>query len=82
MWVCNAAPAPAAAGFPASKLFGQGVSYTYDDVIFLPGHINFAAHEVRGHSGGAAAGLHPCIPSCRPAGRRWGALLAAAHARK
>ena len=35
------------AGFPASKLFGQGVSYTYDDVIFLPGHINFAAHEVR-----------------------------------
>ncbi|GAB4823609.1 hypothetical protein N2152v2_010655 [Parachlorella kessleri] len=33
-------------GFPASKLFGQGVSYTYDDVIFLPGHINFAAHEV------------------------------------
>jgi hypothetical protein len=24
-----------------------GVCYTYDDVIFLPGHIFFAAHEVR-----------------------------------
>ncbi|PRW33277.1 IMP dehydrogenase [Chlorella sorokiniana] len=33
-------------GFTAAKLFGQGVSYTYDDVIFLPGHINFGAHEV------------------------------------
>ncbi|KAL4519348.1 hypothetical protein Ndes2526A_g00437 [Nannochloris sp. 'desiccata'] len=33
-------------GFPASKLFGQGTSYTYDDVIFLPGHIYFGAHEV------------------------------------
>lgn len=27
-------------------MFGQGVSYTYDDVIFLPGHINFGAHQV------------------------------------
>jgi len=35
------------AGLPASRLFGQGVSFTYDDVIFLPGHIDFAAHEVR-----------------------------------
>lgn len=42
-----AAAARAAAGFTAAKLFGQGVSYTYDDVIFLPGHINFGAHEVR-----------------------------------
>lgn len=40
-------PLLAAAGFTAAKLFGQGVSYTYDDVIFLPGHINFGAHEVR-----------------------------------
>lgn len=27
-------------------MFNQGVSYTYDDVIFLPGHINFGAHQV------------------------------------
>jgi IMP dehydrogenase len=27
-------------------MFGQGVSYTYDDVIFLPGHIDFGAHQV------------------------------------
>ncbi|KAL4439899.1 hypothetical protein ABPG75_002900 [Micractinium tetrahymenae] len=33
-------------GYSAPKLFGQGVSYTYDDVIFLPGHIHFGAHEV------------------------------------
>mmetsp|Transcript_47160 Transcript_47160/g.90038 ORF Transcript_47160/g.90038 Transcript_47160/m.90038 type:complete len:508 (+) Transcript_47160:63-1586(+) len=33
-------------GYPASKAFGQGVCYTYDDVIFLPGHIYFPAHEV------------------------------------
>ena len=33
-------------GYPASKLFGQGTSYTYDDVIFLPGHIDFGAHDV------------------------------------
>lgn len=33
-------------GFAAAQLFNQGVSYTYDDVIFLPGHINFAANEV------------------------------------
>lgn len=34
------------AAYPASKLFGQGVSFTYDDVIFMPGHINFGAHDV------------------------------------
>lgn len=28
-------------------MFGQGVSYTYDDVIMLPGFIDFAANEVR-----------------------------------
>ncbi|KDD73854.1 hypothetical protein H632_c1785p0, partial [Helicosporidium sp. ATCC 50920] len=33
-------------GIPASRLFGVGTSYTYDDVIMLPGHINFGAHEV------------------------------------
>lgn len=33
-------------GYTAPRLFGQGVSYTYDDVIFLPGHINFGAHQV------------------------------------
>jgi hypothetical protein len=35
------------AGYSAAQLFGQGVTYTYDDVIFLPGHIDFAAHDVR-----------------------------------
>jgi len=34
-------------GFSAAQLFGQGVSYTYDDVIMHPGHISFPAHEVR-----------------------------------
>eukprot|EP00775_Hariotina_reticulata_P004723 gene4724-4973_t len=33
-------------GFTAAQLFGQGVSYTYDDVIMHPGHISFPAHEV------------------------------------
>ena len=33
-------------GVPAERLFGQGYSYTYDDVILHPGHISFAAHEV------------------------------------
>ena len=33
------------AGYTAAQLFGQGTTYTYDDVIFLPGHINFGAHE-------------------------------------
>lgn len=39
--------AASAAGFSAAKLFSQGVSYTYDDVIFLPGHIHFGADQVR-----------------------------------
>lgn len=34
------------AGLPAARLFGQGITYTYDDVIFHPGHIYFGAHEV------------------------------------
>lgn len=33
-------------GLSAARLFGQGITYTYDDVIFHPGHIHFAAHEV------------------------------------
>ncbi|KAK9837221.1 hypothetical protein WJX84_006343, partial [Apatococcus fuscideae] len=33
-------------GFPASRLFGQGFSYTYDDIIFHPGHIDFGANQV------------------------------------
>lgn len=33
-------------GFTSTQLFNQGVCYTYDDVIFHPGHINFGAHEV------------------------------------
>lgn len=33
-------------GLPAARLFGQGITYTYDDVIFHPGHIYFGAHEV------------------------------------
>ncbi|XP_031125979.1 inosine-5'-monophosphate dehydrogenase-like [Ipomoea triloba] len=33
-------------GFPAVKLFNQGYSYTYDDVIFLPGYIDFPADAV------------------------------------
>ncbi|KAF6136582.1 hypothetical protein GIB67_029752 [Kingdonia uniflora] len=33
-------------GFSAKRLFTQGFSYTYDDLIFLPGYIDFAADEV------------------------------------
>ena len=33
-------------GFSAARLFSQGVSYTYDDVIFLPGYIDFPADAV------------------------------------
>ncbi len=51
-------------GFPASKLFGQGVSYTYDDVIFLPGHINFSADQASGlrvAAGGSYFILRPAM---------------------
>ena len=34
------------AGYSAKQLFSQGICYTYDDVIFHPGHIHFGAHEV------------------------------------
>ncbi|KAG2491126.1 hypothetical protein HYH03_010570 [Edaphochlamys debaryana] len=33
-------------GYTAAQLFNQGICNTYDDVIFHPGHINFAANEV------------------------------------
>ncbi|XVE99010.1 hypothetical protein REPUB_Repub03eG0159500 [Reevesia pubescens] len=33
-------------GFSGSKLFGQGYSYTYDDVIFLPHYIDFPSDAV------------------------------------
>ncbi|OQU88415.1 hypothetical protein SORBI_3002G029600 [Sorghum bicolor] len=32
--------------FSAARLFSQGVSYTYDDVIVLPGYIDFPADAV------------------------------------
>eukprot|EP00894_Picocystis_sp_ML_P001131 jgi/Pico_ML_1/51648/g225.t1 len=34
-------------GYDAAKLFTQGVCYTYDDVIFHPGHIDFSVDEVK-----------------------------------
>ncbi|GKV29490.1 hypothetical protein SLEP1_g38417 [Rubroshorea leprosula] len=33
-------------GFPACKLFSQGYSYSYDDVIFLPHYIDFPTEAV------------------------------------
>ncbi|EPS73956.1 hypothetical protein M569_00794, partial [Genlisea aurea] len=33
-------------GFPARRLFSQGYSYTYDDVIFLPHYIDFPVDAV------------------------------------
>ena len=36
----------AAVGFAGPRLFSLGVSYTYDDVIFLPGYIGFPADAV------------------------------------
>jgi IMP dehydrogenase len=33
-------------GFSAAALFKQGFSYTYDDLIFHPGYINFAVDDV------------------------------------
>ena len=45
---CNGASADEVCdGFTGAQLFSQGVCYTYDDVIFHPGHIFFGAHEVR-----------------------------------
>ncbi|XP_076926098.1 inosine-5'-monophosphate dehydrogenase 2-like [Bidens hawaiensis] len=34
-------------GFSATKLFSQGYSYTYDDVIFLPHYIDFPTDSVQ-----------------------------------
>jgi hypothetical protein len=71
---------PLNTGFTAAQLFGQGVSYTYDDVIMHPGHISFAAHEVRQTHAAAAACLweQPCFvsgsrpqpPACSNGSRR------------
>jgi hypothetical protein len=47
------------AGYTASQLFGQGVSYTYDDVILHPGHIYFGAHEVRACAAAVGWGSRP-----------------------
>ncbi|XP_030547969.2 inosine-5'-monophosphate dehydrogenase-like isoform X2 [Rhodamnia argentea] len=33
-------------GYSAQRLFHQGYSYTYDDVIFLPGYIGFPVEQV------------------------------------
>ncbi|CAN4118502.1 unnamed protein product [Withania somnifera] len=33
-------------GFSSEKLFNQGYSYTYDDIIFLPGYIDFPTDAV------------------------------------
>ncbi|KAG0587505.1 hypothetical protein KC19_2G169500 [Ceratodon purpureus] len=33
-------------GFTAGALFKQGLSYTYDDLIFHPGYIDFAVDDV------------------------------------
>ncbi|KAJ7543823.1 hypothetical protein O6H91_09G053800 [Diphasiastrum complanatum] len=33
-------------GLPAEKLFSKGYSYTYDDLIFHPGYIDFATDSV------------------------------------
>lgn len=33
-------------GFAAERLFAQGYSYTYDDVIFLPHYIDFSTDAV------------------------------------
>ncbi|ESW21179.1 hypothetical protein PHAVU_005G048700 [Phaseolus vulgaris] len=42
----NSTSLPFEDGFAADKLFTQGFSYTYDDVIFLPHYIDFAAEAV------------------------------------
>ncbi|XP_052178391.1 inosine-5'-monophosphate dehydrogenase 2-like [Diospyros lotus] len=39
--------APIDDGFPAERLFNQGYSYTYDDVIFLPHYIDFPTDAVQ-----------------------------------
>lgn len=34
-------------GFPAVKFFNQGYSYTYNDIIFHPGYIDFIANAIQ-----------------------------------
>ncbi|KAJ7982089.1 Inosine-5'-monophosphate dehydrogenase [Quillaja saponaria] len=43
----NFTPPPTEDGFGAEKLFNQGYSYTYDDVIFLPHYIDFPTDAVQ-----------------------------------
>ena len=38
----------AGVGLTAARLFSQGTTFTYDDIIFHPGHIDFAANQVSG----------------------------------
>ncbi|XP_059295746.1 inosine-5'-monophosphate dehydrogenase 2-like [Lycium ferocissimum] len=52
-------------GFSASRLFNQGYSYTYDDVIFLPGYIDFPTDDVT-LSTNLTRNIHlsiPCVSS-------------------
>ncbi|GAB4852983.1 hypothetical protein Ancab_017172 [Ancistrocladus abbreviatus] len=45
--MADAARAAIEDGFPADKLFNQGYSYTYDDVICLPHYIDFPTDSVQ-----------------------------------
>ncbi|XP_010239381.1 inosine-5'-monophosphate dehydrogenase-like [Brachypodium distachyon] len=48
-------------GFSAERLFSQGVSYTYDDIILHPGFIDFPA-DVVDLSRGVSLSI-PCVAS-------------------
>ncbi|RXH86664.1 hypothetical protein DVH24_021937 [Malus domestica] len=48
-------------GFSSDQLFNQGYSYTYDDVIFLPHHIDFPTDSVH-----LASNLSRCVPLSIP----------------
>ena len=36
-----------AVGWKATEVFSKGVTYSYDDIILLPGYISFGADDVR-----------------------------------
>ncbi|CAM8958271.1 unnamed protein product [Rhodiola kirilowii] len=58
-------PATTEDGFAAERLFNQGFSYTYDDVIFLPHYIDFPADDVKLHTK-LTRNIHlsnPCVAS-------------------
>ncbi|KAK9800211.1 hypothetical protein WJX73_009988 [Symbiochloris irregularis] len=44
--VFNSAEEDVVDGLRAAQVFSQGTTYTYDDVIMHPGHIDFGAHQV------------------------------------